>query len=51
MCLVDSSTSVDIDSEDLNASQYKCLDCNSRFKALGKKVSCTSCGSSNVRKI
>ncbi len=51
MCLVDSSTSVDIDPGEISATQYKCIDCNTRFKGIGKKISCPSCESVNVKKV
>ncbi|MCX9012854.1 MAG: hypothetical protein OIN66_17270 [Candidatus Methanoperedens sp.] len=50
MCLVDSSTSIDIDSADLGT-RYICLDCNTKFRGIGKKVKCPSCESVNVKKI
>ena len=49
MCLVDSSTSIDIDSGEIGT-QYKCLDCGTKFRALGKKICCPSCQSANVKK-
>ena len=49
MCFADSSVSVDIDSEEIVAIEYKCVDCSSKFRALGKKVSCPSCQSKNVK--
>ncbi len=51
MCFVDSSASVEIEEGAVIGVQYKCMDCDSRFKALGKKVSCPSCESTNVKKI
>lgn len=42
MCLVDSTTNIDIDTGDINASQYKCLDCDTKFKAIGKRIVCPS---------
>ena len=50
MCFADTSVSVDIDPEDISAVQYKCMDCNTRFKGLGKKIKCPSCESANVKK-
>ncbi len=50
MCFADTSVSVDIDPEDISAVQYICIDCNTRFKALGKKIKCPSCESTNVKK-
>ena len=50
MCLVDSSTSVDIDCEDIGI-QYKCMDCETKFRGLGKKIKCPTCESTNVKKL
>ena len=51
MCFADSSVSVDIDSEEITANQYRCMDCKTNFKGLGKKISCPSCQSKNVKKM
>ena len=51
MCLVDSSTTVDIDSGELSASEYYCLECKNRFKALGKRIRCPGCMSTKVKKV
>ena len=37
MCLIDSSTSIDIDSGDIG-DQYICTNCETKFRGLGKKV-------------
>ena len=50
MCLADSSVSIDIDSEDLGI-QYKCIDCDTKFRGLGKKIKCPTCESINIKKI
>ncbi|VVB88193.1 Zinc ribbon domain protein [uncultured archaeon] len=50
MCLVDSSTSIDIDTGELGT-EYRCKDCDTRFKGLGKKITCPSCQSSNVKRV
>lgn len=50
MCLVEGS-SVDIESGDLEYVEYKCEDCSSKFKAIGKRVRCPTCESSKVKKI
>jgi len=49
MCLVDSSTSIDIDSAELGE-KYQCINCSTKFRALGKKIRCPSCNSSQVEK-
>ncbi len=51
MCLVDSSTSIDIASGELGATEYYCNDCKSKFKAFGKKIRCPGCMSTNVKKL
>lgn len=51
MCFVDTSASVDIDPDELSGTRYKCLDCESMFKGIGKKVICPSCESANVKKV
>ena len=51
MCMMDSSSSVDIDSGELNVVQYVCKDCENKFQALGKKIRCPSCQSTNVKKV
>ena len=49
MCFVDASSSnIDIESSDLNYKNYKCLDCESKFKAVGKRIKCPTCESSRV---
>ena len=47
MCLIDSSTSIDIDSGDIG-DQYICTNCETKFRGLGKKIKCPSCESANV---
>jgi Zn finger protein HypA/HybF involved in hydrogenase expression len=51
MCFADTSVSVDIDPDDIVANQYRCTDCKTTFKGLGKKICCPSCQSTNVKKI
>lgn len=51
MCMMDSSSSIDIDSGELNVVQYICDDCGNKFQALGKKIRCSSCQSTNVKKV
>ncbi len=50
MCLVDSSTSIDIESSEMGT-EYRCMDCDTKFRGLGKRISCPSCQSNNVKKI
>jgi cytochrome c-type biogenesis protein CcmH/NrfF len=51
MCFADSSVNVEIEEGDLVTEQYKCIDCNSRFRGIGKKIRCPACQSANVTKI
>ncbi len=51
MCFAESSVSVEIEEGDLVMEQYKCIDCNSRFRGVGKKMRCPSCQSANVEKV
>ncbi|MCZ7381765.1 MAG: hypothetical protein O8C64_09405 [Candidatus Methanoperedens sp.] len=51
MCFADSSVNVEIEEGELVTEQYKCIDCNSRFRGIGKKIRCPTCESVNVKKI
>ena len=51
MCFAESSVSVEIEEGDLVTEDYTCLDCNSGFRGIGKKVRCPSCMSKNVKKV
>ena len=35
--------------ESLATKDYECLDCNNKFKAMGRKPVCPSCESRNVK--
>lgn len=50
MCFVDAGSSVEIEQSDLEPIRYKCLDCKSTFKAIGKRVKCPTCESARVEK-
>ncbi len=50
MCLVDSSTTIDIESGEMGT-EYRCMDCDTRFRALGKRITCPSCQSTKVKKL
>ena len=49
MCSVGDVTAIDV--KTLTANEYECMDCGNKFKGIGKKVTCPSCKSSNVKKI
>jgi Zn finger protein HypA/HybF involved in hydrogenase expression len=52
MCFVDAgSSSIDIEQEDLEAIRYKCMDCDSIFRVIGKRIKCPTCESSRVQQI
>ncbi len=50
MCFIDSSVNVDIDPSQITGVQYVCRECGNKFKGLGKNISCSACGSSDVEK-
>jgi hypothetical protein len=35
--------------EEIAAKDYECLDCNNKFKAMGRRPMCPSCKSRNVK--
>jgi Zn finger protein HypA/HybF involved in hydrogenase expression len=37
--------------EGLATKEYECLDCKNKFKGMGRRVSCPSCRSKNVKQI
>jgi len=51
MCFAESSVSVEIEEGDLVTEQYKCMDCKTQFRGIGKKMKCPSCESVNVKKV
>jgi len=51
MCFADSSVNVEIEESDLVTEQYKCIDCKTQFRGIGKKIRCPSCQSDNVTKV
>lgn len=51
MCFVDGSSNIEIEQGDLEAIRYKCMDCDSVFKTIGKKIRCPTCESTRVKKI
>jgi Zn finger protein HypA/HybF involved in hydrogenase expression len=52
MCFVDAATSnIEIGSIDFESICYKCRDCSSTFKAIGKKVKCPTCESTRVERV
>ncbi len=51
MCFAESSVSVEIEEGDLVMEQYKCMDCKTQFRGIGKKMRCPSCQSANVTKV
>lgn len=51
MCFVDAgSSNIEIEQRDLEAIRYKCMDCESVFNAIGKRVKCPTCESTRVQK-
>lgn len=52
MCFVDAgSSSIDIEQSELETTRYKCMDCESVFKTIGKRIKCPTCESTRVQKI
>lgn len=51
MCFADSSVSVEIEEGNLVMEEYQCIECNSSFRGIGKRVRCPSCDSTNVKKV
>lgn len=51
MCFAESSVSVEIEEGDLVLNQYKCMDCGSKFRGVGKKMKCPTCESSKVNMV
>ena len=49
MCSVGDVVGIDV--KTLSSSEYECLDCNNKFKGIGKRVKCPACKSGNVKKI
>lgn len=51
MCFVDAgSSNIEIEQSDLEPVRYKCMDCKSTFKAIGKRIKCPTCESTHVEK-
>jgi Zn finger protein HypA/HybF involved in hydrogenase expression len=51
MCTVGGGPDVGEIESIITASDYVCLDCNNKFKAMGKKAMCPSCKSRNVKQL
>jgi DNA-directed RNA polymerase subunit RPC12/RpoP len=51
MCFADTSVNVELEPDEMEIAQYRCMDCKTNFKGLGKKIKCPSCESANVKKI
>ena len=49
LCLADSSTNIDIDSIEIGE-KYQCINCNTKFRGIGKKVRCPTCDSNQIKK-
>lgn len=50
MCSVGDAFNIDISTEGINLSEYKCNDCGKEFKgmAIGKSLKCPECHSLNT---
>lgn len=47
--MADSSINVDIDSVEMGE-KYQCINCNTKFRGIGKKVHCPTCDSIQIEK-
>lgn len=50
MCFVDAGSSIEIDQSYLESVQYRCIDCESTFKSIGKRIRCPTCESTRIEK-
>lgn len=50
MCMTDSSINIDIDSSDLGE-EYQCINCNTKFRGIGKNLHCPSCDSMQIKRL
>jgi len=41
----------DIENIEMDLKEYVCLDCENKFKGLGKSVICPACKSSNIEMV
>ncbi|MDD1723554.1 MAG: hypothetical protein LUQ07_00325 [Methanospirillum sp.] len=46
MCTVGGPVDIELE-ERINTKNYKCKDCESSFKGIGKNIRCPTCGSDN----
>lgn len=48
MCMVGDVPEINIENIEMDLKEYVCLDCENKFKGLGKSVICPACKSSNI---
>ena len=48
MCMVGDVPEFDIEKIEMDLKEYVCLDCENRFKGLGKSIICPACKYSNI---
>ncbi len=51
MCMVGDVPEFDIEKIEMDLKEYVCLDCENKFKGLGKSVICPACKSSNIEMV
>ena len=48
MCMVGDMPEFDVEELEMDLKEYVCMDCENKFKGLGKSVICPACKSSNI---
>lgn len=48
MCMVGDAPEFSTENIEMDLKEYVCLDCENKFKGLGKKVVCPACKSGNI---
>jgi Zn finger protein HypA/HybF involved in hydrogenase expression len=51
MCMVGDVPEINIENIEMDLKEYVCLDCENKFKGLGKSVICPACKSSNIEMV
>ncbi len=51
MCMAADVPEFDVEKIEMDLKEYVCLDCENKFKGLGKSVICPACKSSNIEMV
>ncbi len=51
MCMVGDAPEFNIEEIEMDLKEYICLDCENKFKGLGKNVICPACKSRNIEMV